>query len=124
MYPDEEPVAAEPEGRGPIARFAVRHDDRIVFVRAEAVDWLEGDGNYVKLHVGERALRIRASLRSLQARLDPGRFARVHKSAIVNVERVREVQPWFGGDYVAIMATGKQVRVSRTYAAGLLRTVQ
>jgi two-component system, LytTR family, response regulator len=111
-------------GSGPIIRFAVRQDDRIVFVRVDDVDWLEADGNYVKLHVRERALRIRASLRALQARLDPARFVRVHKSAIVNLERVKEMQPWFGGDYVAILATGKQVRVSRTYAQDVLKTVQ
>jgi two-component system LytT family response regulator len=105
-------------------RFAVRQDERLFFVRAADVDYFEAAGNYVRLHVKDRAYDIRATLRSLVTQLDPARFVRVHKSAIVNLDRIREVQPWFGGDYVAILQTGARVRVSRTYARALLRTIQ
>lgn len=102
-------------------RFTVRDDDRIRFVRIEDVDWFEADGNYVVLHVGERSHRVRTTLTGVEAQLDPSGFVRVHRSAIVNLDAVREVQPWFGGDYVAVMKTGDHVKVSRTYRESLLR---
>ena len=109
---------------GTIVRFAVKDDERLLFVRADEVDHFEAAGNYVRLHLRDRKYEIRATLRTLATRLDPGRFIRVHKSSIVNLERIREVQPWFGGDYVAILHSGVQIRVSRTYSSQLLRTIQ
>ena len=104
-----------------IARFAVRSDGRVRFVAASDVDWIEADGNYMVLHVGEAQHRLRASLAGLTEGLDPKRFVRIHRSVIVNVERIREVQPWFGGDYIAILRTGAKLRVSRLRAPQLLR---
>ena len=128
LLADVQSNAADPidsESRsGTILRFAVKDDDRMRFVRADEVDHFEAAGNYVRLHLKDRQYEIRATLRTLATGLDPGRFVRVHKSSIVNLERVREVQPWFGGDYVAILHSGVQIRVSRTYARELLRTVQ
>ena len=104
-----------------IGRFAVRADGRVRFVSAADVDWIEADGNYMVLHVGEARHRLRASLAGLTEGLDPKRFVRIHRSVIVNVERIREVQPWFGGDYIAILHTGAKLRVSRLRAPQLLR---
>ena len=104
-----------------IGRFAVRSDGRVRFVAATDVDWIEADGNYMVLHVGEAQHRLRASLAGLTEGLDPKRFVRIHRSVIVNVERIREVQPWFGGDYIAILRTGAKLRVSRLRAPQLLR---
>ena len=104
-----------------IGRFAVRSDGRVRFVAAADVDWIEADGNYMVLHVGEAQHRLRASLAGLTAGLDPKQFVRIHRSVIVNVERIREVQPWFGGDYIAILRTGAKLRVSRLRAPQLLR---
>ncbi|HEX6059646.1 MAG TPA: LytTR family DNA-binding domain-containing protein [Gemmatimonadaceae bacterium] len=110
--------------RGWVARLTVRTDDgRARILAASDVDWFEGAGNYVRLHIGAASFRIRASLAGLAPRLDPVRFVRVHRSTIVNVARIREVQPWFGGDYIAILHDGRQLRVSRTYARDLLRPV-
>jgi len=67
---------------------------------------------------------MRVSLRDLMQQLDPGHFRRVHRSTILNIDRVREVQPWFGGDYVVILQDGRQLRVSRTFAPDLLRPLQ
>jgi two-component system, LytTR family, response regulator len=106
-----------------ISRFAVREDGRVRFVAATDVDWIEADRNYMVVHVGEAQHRIRASLRDVIDELDPRRFVRIHRSAIVNIERIREVQPWFGGDYVAILRTGAKLRVSRRRAAELLRPI-
>ena len=104
-----------------IGRFAVRANGRVRFVAAADVDWIEADGNYMVLHVGEATHRLRASLAALTDGLDPKQFVRIHRSVIVNVDRIREVQPWFGGDYIAILRTGAKLKVSRLRAAHLLR---
>jgi two-component system LytT family response regulator len=119
---EDEPVNEPRPGQTSyIGRFAVRSDGRVRFVSAGDVDWIEADGNYMVLHVGQAQHRLRASLAGLTAGLDPKRFVRIHRSVIVNIERIREVQPWFGGDYIAILHTGAKLRVSRLRAAQLLR---
>jgi two-component system, LytTR family, response regulator len=104
-----------------ISRVTVKDDGRAFFVAVRDIDYFEADGNYVKLHVRGNAHAIRATVRALSSQLDPRRFVRIHKSTIVNVERVKEVQPWFGGDYVAVLHDGTQLRVSRTFAGDLLQ---
>jgi two-component system, LytTR family, response regulator len=79
------------------------------------VDWIEAARNYVRLHIGKTVLMTRDSLTTLETRLDPRRFVRIHRSAIVNLDRVRELQPWFSGDYVVILTTGEKLRLSRSY---------
>ena len=105
-------------------RITVRVDERILFVRTEDVEWFEGSRNYVKVHVGAQVYRFRMSLRALEEVLDPDRFRRIHRSIIVNLDHVREVQPWFSGDYVALLRDRRQLRVSRTFAQELLRPLQ
>ena len=102
-------------------RFTVRQDGRVRFVAVGDIDWIEADGNYLKLHAGGATHRVRGTIAGVMAELDPAAFVRVHRSAIVNVARIRELQPWFGGDYVAILGTGAKVRVSRTRVSELLR---
>jgi two-component system LytT family response regulator len=121
---ETEQEVAEPRRSGAVSyigRFAVRTDGRVRFVSAADVDWIEADGNYMVLHVGDARHRLRASLAGLTEGLDPKQFVRIHRSVIVNVERIREVQPWFGGDYIAILRTGAKLRVSRLRAPQLLR---
>ena len=119
---DERPMSEARSGTGAyIGRFAVRADGRVRFLSAADVDWIEADGNYMVLHVSEAQHRLRASLAGLTEGLDPRQFVRIHRSVIVNVERIREVQPWFGGDYIAILHTGAKLRVSRLRAAQLLK---
>lgn len=121
---DDAPDAAVPGAPARatyITRFAVREDGRVRYVAANDVDWIEADGNYIALHVGDARHRIRAALREVIADLDPRRFVRAHRSTIVNIERIRELQPWFGGDYVAIMCTGVRLKVSRQRVSELLR---
>jgi two-component system, LytTR family, response regulator len=112
--------AAGPAGYA--RRIMVEQDERLRFVPVEAIDYLEADGNYVRIRAGPEEHRIRATLTGLQERLDPHQFIRIHRSTVVNVTRVREIQPWFGGDYVAILQGGAKLRVSRRYRDGLLRT--
>jgi two-component system LytT family response regulator len=117
--------AASSPGASPrrVTRFAVRDDERTRYVPVDDVDWIGVEGNYAVLHVGTATHRIRATLHGLVSVLDPQAFAQVHRSCIVNLSRVRELQPWFGGDWVAILADGAKLRVSRTFAPGLLKPV-
>lgn len=92
-------------------------------VRVEDVDWFEAEGNYVRLHVGKVSHLIRSTLRAMEEQLDPAAFIRIHRSTIVNVNRIREIQPWFGGDYIAMLHDGRQLRVSRSHREQLLRPV-
>ncbi|MEN8376467.1 MAG: LytTR family DNA-binding domain-containing protein [Gemmatimonadota bacterium] len=103
------------------SRIMVRDRDRIRFVPVDEIDWLEGAGNYVRVHAGKASHLIRATLAGLGDRLDPTRFIRIHRSTIVNVDRIREVQPWAGGDYVAILHDGESLKVSRSYRDDLLK---
>ena len=98
-------------------RIAVKGDGRVVFVRTADVDWVEAMDNYVRLHVGREAHMMRGTLSHLEERLAPPTFLRIHRSTIVNVERIREIQPWFAGDYVLILSDGTKLTTGRRYRA-------
>jgi two-component system, LytTR family, response regulator len=117
----ELPPGLDPSGGRHATRILVREGEGFGFVETARVDWLESAGNYVRLHAGERSWLIRSTLASVQSALDPARFVRIHRSTIVNLDRVREIQPWVGGDYIAILKDGRKLRVSRTHREELLR---
>ncbi|MFI5210194.1 MAG: LytR/AlgR family response regulator transcription factor, partial [Gemmatimonadales bacterium] len=94
-------------------RLAVKNDGRVTFVRTADIDWIEAASNYVRLHVGRETHLIRESMTGIEARLSPGRFLRIHRTMIVNLDRLRELQPWFSGEYIAILADGTRLKVSR-----------
>jgi two-component system LytT family response regulator len=96
-------------------RILVRDRDRIRLVRANDVDWVESEANYVRLHVGPASYLIRGNLGKLEEKLAAFGFVRVHRRFLVNVERVMEVQPWFGGDAVLVLSNNAKVRLSRTF---------
>lgn len=96
-------------------RIIVRDRDRTRLVRARDVDWVESEANYVRLHVGTASYLIRGNLGKLEEKLAGFGFVRVHRRFLVNVERVTEVQPWFGGDAILILANNTKVRLSRTF---------
>ncbi|MGE0353946.1 MAG: LytR/AlgR family response regulator transcription factor [Gemmatimonadales bacterium] len=109
-------------GAGYATRFRVEDDDeRIRFVPVEEIRTVEADGNYVLIRDAAGLHRIRSTLKAVEERLDPARFIRVHRSIIVNVTHVREVQPSYGGEYVAIMDTGRRAKVSRGHQHRLLK---
>ena len=107
----EAPPAAEPARHA--SRLVVKSAGRTVFVRVDEVDWIEADDYYAKLHVGEKTHLLRETMGSLEARLEPTRFFRLHRSAIVNLDRVREVQFLFGGEHVVILHDGTKLKLSR-----------
>lgn len=96
-------------------RFVIKSGGRVFFVRTDEIDWIEAAGNYVKLHVGSDAHLLRETMNALEALLDPDVFFRIHRSHIVNIERVKELQPWFNGEYVVFMRNGARLTLSRGY---------
>jgi len=102
------------EGKA-LERLVIKSSGRVFFLRVEEIDWIEAAGNYVRLHVGKEAHLLRDTMSSLEARLDPKRFLRIHRSTMVNIERIQELQPLFHGDYVVILRNGAQLNLSRGY---------
>ena len=96
-------------------RFVVKSGGRIFFVRTAEIDWIEAAGNYVKLHVGTDSHLIRETMNAVEAKLSPDTFVRVHRCHIVNIEQVRELQPWFNGEYVVFLKNGTRLTLSRGY---------
>lgn len=96
-------------------RIAVKLDGRVIFVRPTDIDWIEAQDNYVKLHVGREAHLVRDTLANFESRLDAKRFIRIARSTIVNIDRVREMQPMFHGEYVVILHDGSKLTMSRGY---------
>jgi two-component system, LytTR family, response regulator len=98
------------------ARIVVRSERRLLFLRQDDIDWVEAAGNYVRLHVHGETHVLRQSMKNMEARLDDDLFVRIHRSAIVNVERIRELQPWLHGEYVVILADGTRLSASRVFS--------
>lgn len=101
--------------RQSLERIAVRQNGRVLFVRLEEIDWIEAADNYVCLHCGGRKLMLRETMSQAEARLDPGRFVRIHRSAIVNIDRIRELQPWFRGDYQVVLEDGTKLTMTKNH---------
>src|SRR5260370_39726 len=106
-------------GRAP-ARLLVRERGRSYFVRDEEIDWVEAARNNVRLHVGRGAHALRSTLTALERRLDPARFRRISRSALVNLDRVREMQPWLHGDAVVILQSDARLMLSRRHRGSLV----
>jgi two-component system LytT family response regulator len=98
-----------------LQRLLVKNGSRSVLVQVGEIDWIESAGNYVRLHVGRERHLLRETMSALEERLDPERFVRIHRSTIVNLERVRELEPYFHGDYVLKLTDGTRLTLSRTY---------
>ncbi len=110
--PPPGPAPAPPAGH--LARIAVRSAQRVTFVPVADVDWIEAEDYYVAIHAGGKAHLLRESMRDLEAQLDPSRFFRVHRSAIVNVLRIREVRALTHGEGLVVLQDGTELKVSRS----------
>ncbi|WP_257303354.1 LytR/AlgR family response regulator transcription factor [Geothrix campi] len=114
--PDMEALLASLREERPwVDRLLVRQGDRHVLVRTSALQWIEAEDNYVRLHVEGTSHLLRQTMASLLARLDPAQFRRIHRSAIVNLDCIKEFQPWTGGDHLVIMRDGTKLTLSRTF---------
>lgn len=107
-----------------LRRLVVKDAGRMVIMDVDDVDRIEANRNYVMVHSGKKRAPVRATLAEIIDQLDPARFARVHRSTIVNLSRVREVQPWFRGEYVAILTDGSRVSIGSTFREGFLRQLK
>lgn len=100
-----------------LSRLVVREGTRLDIVPIDDIDWIESAGDFACLHVGARNHVLSDSLRGLEQRLDPTRFLRIHRSRIVNVDRVRELHKLFHGEYLIVLADGTRVTSGRHYTA-------
>ena len=96
-------------------RVIIRADGRITFLQTREIDWLEADDKYVHLHTGKGARMVRQTLSAMEDQLDPKKFVRVHRSAIVNTDRIKELQPLFNGEHSLILEDGTRLTLSRKY---------
>lgn len=113
----------DPAPARPILRLMVREQDRIRVLALDAVDWFEAAGDYVRVHAGGRTHLIDDTMRELEAGLDPGDFVRIHRSTIVRLDRVRELEPSSHGDWLVRLEGGVELRMSRTRRAGVERAL-
>lgn len=104
-------VATEPAGD----RILIKSSGEIFFLKAEEIDWIEAEGDYMKFHVNGRTHLMRETMARLEARLDPKQFIRIHRSTIVNIDRLRKLSPSFAGEYAVILHDGTKLRLSRGY---------
>jgi two-component system, LytTR family, response regulator len=96
-------------------RLIIKADGRITFLNTREIDWIEADDKYVHLHTGSSARMVRQTLTAMETQLDPAKFVRIHRSAMVNVERIRELQPLFNGEYSLLIGDKTKLTLSRKY---------
>ena len=96
-------------------RLIYKHNGRVIFIRTETIDWVEADGNYIRLHAGTDSHYFRETLAGLEAQLPGEKFMRISRSILVNLDRVKELQPVFYGDFVVILQDGSRLNMSRNY---------
>jgi len=102
----------EGEGRD---RILLKSSGEIIFLKTSEIDWIEAEGDYVKFHVTGRTHLMRGTMSALEERLDPSRFIRIHRSTIVNADRLRKLSPSFEGEYAVVLHDGTKLRLSRGY---------
>jgi two-component system LytT family response regulator len=105
-------------------RLVIKAAGRVVFLDLEEIDWVEAAANYVKLHVGKESYLLREAIGHISQRLDPDRFLRIHRSTIVNVRRIKELQPCNSGEYILVLKDGKELSCSRGYRTGLHHLIE
>lgn len=133
-----EPVPTDPEQIRPLLealvkelrsqrrrheRVVVKTGGKVMFLRSQDIEWIEAAGNYVRLHVGGESHLFRESMKNMETRLDSDLFVRIHRSSIVNVNRIKELQPWFHGEYVVILHDGTRLMASRVFSDRLDRLI-
>jgi len=98
-----------------LERLVVKSVGRVFFLKTDEIDYIEAAGNYLKLHVGREAHMIRETMNGIEGKLDPSTFMRIHRSTVVNVDRIKELHPMFSGDYSVILRDGTELALSRNY---------
>lgn len=103
------------QSRVPTHRIVIKESGRVFFVESDEVDHFEASGNYVALHTHGKQHLVHGTLTQMEQKLDPEKFLRIHRSAIVNIDSIRELQPHFNGEYVVLLKNGSRLKVSRSF---------
>lgn len=98
-----------------LSRIMVKTSDRVRFLKVEEIDWIEASGNYVCIYSDGKKYLIRETMNNMEAKLNPDHFFRVHRSTIINLNKVKELEQWYHGDYLIVMEDGKKLTMSRNY---------
>ncbi len=98
-----------------LERLVVKSVGRVFFLKTDEIEWIEAAGNYVKLHVGRESHMIRETMNGIEAKLDPDKFLRIHRSTVVHIDCIKELHPMFSGDYAVILRNGTELALSRNY---------
>lgn len=104
-----------------LERLPIRSRDGVQFVTVSDIDWLQSDGNYVQIHVGTTILRVRETISDLEQRLEPSGFMRVHRTVLVNTDRILRMEPWAHGEYLIVLRNGAKINTGRGYGAQVRR---
>ena len=107
-----------------LQRLVIRTAGRVVFLDLNEIDWIEAAANYVRIHAGKDSYLLREGIGHMAAKLDPARFVRIHRSFIVNANRIRELQPCDNGEYIAVLRNGKELSCSRGCRFELQRLIE
>lgn len=106
-----------------LERLVIKAEGRVFFLDTDDIYWIEAEGNYVRVHNGKKSYLLRETVSSLESQLDPKKFVRIHRSAIVTIDRIQELQPWFHGEYRVILQNGTQLTLSRNYRENLQKAL-
>ncbi|HZS47164.1 MAG TPA: LytTR family DNA-binding domain-containing protein [Blastocatellia bacterium] len=98
-----------------LEKLVIKESNRVFFINTSDIDWIEAQGNYVRLHIGKESYLQRENLGNLLGQLGPSKFRRIHRSTIVNIDRIQEIRSWMYGDYHVILKDGTQLTLSRSY---------
>ena len=105
-------------------RIKVKSSGTYIFLRVEEIDWIESEANYLRLHVGKNSYLVRGTMNSIEQKLDPNKFVRIHRSAIVNLDSIKEVHPWVQqGEYSLSLLDGRKLTISRNYRERFLKLI-
>jgi len=109
-----------PSAAATAERFVIKTGGRIIFLNSTDIDWFQAEANYVRLHTGAASYSIRGTIGATESKLDRQSFVRIHRSVIVNVERIREIRPCNSGEFIVTLTNGKEVPASRNYRDNLI----
>lgn len=107
-----------------LTRFMIKSAGRVIFLKADDIDWIAADDYYVKLHVGGKSHLLRETMNELEGKLDPQKFLRIHRSTIVNLDRVKEMHQHFNGEYLVVLRDGTELKLSRSRRDRLQETLR
>lgn len=106
-------------GKKYLKRIMIRASDRVYFINVENIEYIEAEGNYVGIHANGKKHLLRETMTNMEKRLHPEHFVRIHRSMIININEIAELQPWFHGDHLVILRSGQKVTMSRNYKKNL-----